>query len=148
MYPYSFPFFQRYYYHPIYSLFFHHLLRLLIFLLPKNIIGTSFQIFKLKSHPKRKRQMIQIHACKEKEKEGGEGRPQLGDQWKVPSLVALGRNPMLGGQWGSILLGDQWKVPNLVALARNPMLRGQWGIILFGGQWKVRSLVAIGLFHV
>jgi hypothetical protein len=27
-------------------------------------------------------------------------------------------NPMLGGQWGSILFGGQWKVPNLVALRR------------------------------
>jgi hypothetical protein len=33
--------------------------------------------------------MIQIHTFKEKEKEGGEGRPQLGGQWKVPSLMAL-----------------------------------------------------------
>jgi hypothetical protein len=35
--------------------------------------------------------MIQIHNFKEKEKEGGKGRPQLGGQWKVPNLVALGR---------------------------------------------------------
>jgi hypothetical protein len=34
--------------------------------------------------------MIQICAFKEKEKEGGEGEPQLGGQWKAPSLVALG----------------------------------------------------------
>jgi hypothetical protein len=30
--------------------------------------------------------------------------------------VALEMNPMLGGQWGSILLGDQWKVSSLVTL--------------------------------
>jgi len=30
--------------------------------------------------------MIQICNFKEKEKEGGEGRPQLGGQWKVPML--------------------------------------------------------------
>jgi len=30
--------------------------------------------------------------------------PQLGGQWKVPSLVALGKNPMLGGQWGNIFV--------------------------------------------
>jgi hypothetical protein len=35
--------------------------------------------------------MIQIHAFKKKEKEGGEGRPQLGGQWKVPNLVANGK---------------------------------------------------------
>jgi hypothetical protein len=34
--------------------------------------------------------MIQIRAFKEKRKEGSEGRPQLGGQWKVPSLMALG----------------------------------------------------------
>jgi hypothetical protein len=34
--------------------------------------------------------MIQIRAFKKKEKEGGEGRPQLGAPWKVPSLVANG----------------------------------------------------------
>jgi len=72
----------------------------------------------------------------------------LGGQWKVPSLVALGRNPMFGGQWGIILFGGQWKVPSLVTLGKNPMLGGQWGIILFGGQWKVPSLVVIGMFHV
>jgi hypothetical protein len=40
--------------------------------------------------------MIRTCVFQEKEKEGGEGRPQLGGQWKVP---------MLGGQWGNILLG-------------------------------------------
>jgi hypothetical protein len=34
--------------------------------------------------------MIQIHAFKEKGKEGSKGRSQFDDQWKVPSLVALG----------------------------------------------------------
>jgi hypothetical protein len=34
--------------------------------------------------------MIQIRVLLEKEKEGGEGRPQLGGEWKVP---------MLGGPW-------------------------------------------------
>jgi hypothetical protein len=34
--------------------------------------------------------MIRTHPLKEKEKEGGEGRSQLGGQWKVS---------MLGGQW-------------------------------------------------
>jgi hypothetical protein len=35
--------------------------------------------------------MIQIRAFKEKEKEGGEGKFQLGGQWKVQCLVAFGR---------------------------------------------------------
>jgi hypothetical protein len=53
--------------------------------------------------------MIQIGTFKEKEKEGVEGRSQLGGQWKVP---------MFGDQWGNILFGGPWKVPNLVAFGR------------------------------
>jgi hypothetical protein len=34
--------------------------------------------------------MIQICAFKKKKKEGGEGRPQFGDPWKVSNLMALG----------------------------------------------------------
>jgi hypothetical protein len=34
--------------------------------------------------------MIQIHPFRENGKEGGERRPQLAEQWKVP---------LLGGQW-------------------------------------------------
>jgi hypothetical protein len=33
---------------------------------------------------KKKPKIIQIHAFEKKEKEGGEGRPQLNGQWKVP----------------------------------------------------------------
>jgi hypothetical protein len=36
--------------------------------------------------------MIQICTFKEKEKEKGEGRPQLRGQWKVLSLVANGNS--------------------------------------------------------
>jgi hypothetical protein len=35
--------------------------------------------------------MIEIYTFKEKRKQGGEGRPQLGGQWKVPNLMAPGR---------------------------------------------------------
>ncbi len=41
--------------------------------------------------------MIETYAFKERKKEGGERRPQL------------------GGQWGSILFNGQWKVPCLVS---------------------------------
>jgi hypothetical protein len=37
---------------------------------------------------------------KEKEKEGGEGKSQLGGQWKVL---------MLGGPWKVPMLASQWK---------------------------------------
>jgi hypothetical protein len=42
-----------------------------------------FKKFNQKLCPKRKHQMIQICAFKDKEKEGNEGRPQLGGLWKV-----------------------------------------------------------------
>jgi len=44
--------------------------------------------------------MIQIRAFKDKEKEGGEGKPQLGGQWEV------------------LMLGGPLKVPNFVANGR------------------------------
>jgi len=28
--------------------------------------------------------------------------PQFGGQWKIPCLVTFGKNPILGGEWGSI----------------------------------------------
>jgi hypothetical protein len=39
--------------------------------------------------------MIQIRAFKKNEKEGSEGRPQLGGKYKVPSLAAFEMNPCL-----------------------------------------------------
>jgi len=44
--------------------------------------------------------MIQIRTFKKKEKEGSEGKPQFGGQWKVP------------------MLSGPWKVPSLVAFGR------------------------------
>ncbi len=49
---------------------------------------------------------------KEKEKEGGEKRSQLGGQWKVL---------MFSGQWKVLMLSGLWKVP------------------MFGGQWKEKK---------
>jgi hypothetical protein len=45
----------------------------------------------------KKTQMIQIRAFKKKEKEGGEGKPQLGGQWKVPMFGDPWKLPMFGG---------------------------------------------------
>ncbi len=47
IYPYSYPFFQRYYYDSIYYPSFHYLLGLIIFLIPRKIVGINFQKFKL-----------------------------------------------------------------------------------------------------
>jgi len=73
--------------------------------------------------------MIQICTFKEKGKERSKGRPQLGGQWKVLSLLALER---FQAWW----------------LFECSMFGGQWGNILFGGHWKVPNLVAFGMFHV
>jgi hypothetical protein len=43
--------------------------------------------------------MIRIRPFKEKEKEGGEGRSQLGGQWKVPFLGGTWKVPLFDGQW-------------------------------------------------
>jgi len=41
--------------------------------------------------------MTQIRAFKEKEREGGERRPQLDELWKVPMLGGLWKVFMFGG---------------------------------------------------
>jgi hypothetical protein len=62
----------------------------------------------------------------------------FGGPWNVPCLMAFG---MFHAWW------PLKRIQCLVALEMNPMLGGQWGSILFGGQWKVPSLVALGMFH-
>ncbi len=77
-YLYSFPFFQKYYKHPIYSPSFHHLPRLIILLLPKKVMGTSILKIQIKNYVRKKNpQMIWIHLLKKKKKEGNEGRSQF-----------------------------------------------------------------------
>jgi hypothetical protein len=54
-------------------------------------MGTSILKIWIENYPSKiEPQMIWIHPFKEKEKEGGEGRSQLGGPWKVP---------MFDGQW-------------------------------------------------
>jgi hypothetical protein len=60
-----------------------------------------------------------IRICPFKEKEGGEGRSQLSDQWKEREKV-----PMFGGQWK-----EREKVPML------------------GGYWKVKEKHLFTSFH-
>jgi hypothetical protein len=43
--------------------------------------------------------MIWIRPFKKKEMERGEGRSQLGGQWKVLLLGDPWKTPLLGGQW-------------------------------------------------
>ncbi len=58
-YPYSLPFFQKYYKHPIYSPFFHHLPRLIILFLSKKVLGTIILKIRIENYVrKRELQMI------------------------------------------------------------------------------------------
>ncbi len=54
---------------------------------------------------------MQIRPFKEKEKEGGEGKSQLGGQWKVPFFSGPWKVPLFGGPWKVPLLSGPWKVP-------------------------------------
>jgi hypothetical protein len=66
--------------------------------------------------------MIQICAFKKKGKERGEKKPQLDGQWKVLSLVTLGRFQASWALEGS-KLGGPWNVPCLVAFGRRRKMR-------------------------
>ncbi len=54
-YPYSLPFFQKYYKHPIYFPSFHHLLRLIILLLPRKVVRTNIFKTQIKNYVKKKK---------------------------------------------------------------------------------------------
>ncbi len=100
-YPYSLPFFQIYYKRPFDSPFFYHLPRLIIHFLLKKVVGRSILKIWIENYlPKIEPQLIRICFFKEKERERGEGRLQLGGQWKVP---------MFGGPWNVPMLSGQWK---------------------------------------
>jgi len=49
--------------------------------------------------------MTWIHAFKEKEKEGSEGRPQLDGLWKVPMFGGLRKVLMFSGPWKGPMFG-------------------------------------------
>jgi len=67
-YPYSFFFFQKYHYHPIYSTFFHHLLKLIIIIFARKVIGINFPNIQVISYVwKKKTQTTRIHTFKKKE---------------------------------------------------------------------------------
>ncbi len=91
----------KYYKHQIHFPFFHHLLRIIIFFFPKKVIGTSIFKIQIENYVRKRKEppMIQIRPFKEKEKEGGEGRSQLDDQWKISMLGGSCKVPMFGGQW-------------------------------------------------
>ncbi len=48
--PYSLSFFKKYHNHPIYYLFFHHLLKLIILFFPRKVVRTSFFTIQLESY--------------------------------------------------------------------------------------------------
>jgi len=68
-YPYSLPFFQKYYKHPIYYPSFHHLLGLIIILLPKKVVETNILKIWIENYVQEKEpQMIWIRLLKRKKR--------------------------------------------------------------------------------
>ncbi len=91
-YPYSLPFFQKYHNHLIYSPFFHHLLRLIIFPLSRKVIRTSFFKIQIKSSvQKREPRMILIHLLKRKRRKEVKKDPNLVGYGRFQCLVAFER---------------------------------------------------------
>jgi hypothetical protein len=90
-YPYSLPFFQKYHNHPIYFPSFHHLLRLIILLLPREVVGTSFLKIEIENYVKKKPQMIRIHLLKRRKKKEMKEDPNLVANERFQCLVANGR---------------------------------------------------------
>jgi len=57
--------------------------------------------------------MIQIYPLKKMKKKEGEGKSQLGGQWKVLMFNGPSKVPMLSGPWKVSLFGGPSKVPLL-----------------------------------
>ncbi len=91
-YPYSLPFFQKYYNHPIYFPSFHQLLRLIIFLFPKKVVRTSILRIQIKNYVKKiELQMIRIHPLKRRRRKDVKEDPNSVANEKFHCLVANGR---------------------------------------------------------
>jgi len=91
-YPYSLPFFQKYHNHPIDSSSFHHLPRLIILLLPRKVVRTSFLKIQIESYVrKREPQMIQIRPLKKRRKKEVKENPNSVVNGRFQCLVANGR---------------------------------------------------------
>ncbi len=89
-YPYSFLFFQKHHNHPIYFPSFHHL-RLIILLLPRKVIRTSFLKIQVESYiQKKKSQMFQICPLKRRRRKEVNEDPNLMAYGRFQFLVAFG----------------------------------------------------------
>jgi hypothetical protein len=90
-YPYSVPFFQHYSKCPFYFPSLYHLPRLITFIFPMKVVGTSIlKISNWKSCSEERPKLIRIRPFQEKEMEGGEKKSQFGGQWRFHCLVANG----------------------------------------------------------
>ncbi len=118
-YLYSLPFFQKYHNCPIYFFYFHHLLRLIIFLLPKKVVGTSFFKIQIESYVQKREP--RIHLLKKKRRKEVKEDPNSMAYGKFQWLVALKR------------------FHYLVALRRFQCLVAPWKVPMFGGQWKEKE---------
>ncbi len=80
--------------------------------------------------------MIRVRLLKKRRREV-KVDPKLGGQWKVPSLVAIGK---FHAWWPleSSMLGGHWNVPCLVAIG---MVQAWWPLECskLGGHWEVKE---------
>jgi len=91
-YPYSLPFFQKYYKHPIYSPSFHHLLKLVILFLLGKVVGTSIFKIQIENYVwKKEPQMIRIHLLKRRKRKEVKENANLVVNERFQSLVAFKR---------------------------------------------------------
>jgi hypothetical protein len=91
-YPYSLPFFQKYHNHLIYFASFHHLLRLIILLLLRKVMGTSFLQIQIENYVRKiEPQMIQIRPLKRRRRKEVKEYPNSIANWRFQCLVAFER---------------------------------------------------------
>jgi hypothetical protein len=90
-YPYSLPFFQNYK-HPIYCPSFYHLPRLIIFLLPKKVVGTSIFKIQIENYVwKRSPKWFEFSLLKRRRRKKVKEDPNSVANGKFQCLVALER---------------------------------------------------------
>jgi hypothetical protein len=91
-YPYSFPFFQKYYKHPIYSPFFPPSTKINHFFLFLEGCGNKYFKIRIKNYVRKiEPQMIWIHSLKRRRRNDVKEDPNLVANGRFQCLVALGR---------------------------------------------------------
>jgi hypothetical protein len=92
-YPYSLSFFQKYYKHPIHYPLFHHLLRLIIFLLSRKVVGTNILKTQVENYVRKRKshQWSEFALLKRRRRKEVKEDPNSVANERFHFLVALGR---------------------------------------------------------